>query len=210
MNKRMGLVILALATAGLSGCAGMSPEECIATDWTAIGYEDGARGYTTDRFSGHRKACAKHGITADFSDYQQGRDQGLVEYCQPGRGFNIGVNGGRYYGVCSAELEGDFLDAFNTGHHLYTLRSEVNYANSAINSKQYELDQIDEKLIAHGVAIVAPETTSEERVFLLNDMRQLAERTGQLEAEIEELQVTRARAQAELENFQLVVADMGY
>tara|TARA_R110002096_G_scaffold65006_1_gene158229 strand:- start:8107 stop:8739 length:633 start_codon:yes stop_codon:yes gene_type:complete len=210
MNKRISLVITAIATAGLSGCTGMSPEECIATDWTAIGYEDGARGYTSDRFSGHRKACAKHGITADFSDYQQGRNQGLVEYCQPGRGFNIGVNGGRYYGVCSAELEGDFLDAFNTGHHLYALRSEVNSATSAINSKQYELDQIDEKLIAHGVAIVAPETTSEERVFLLNDMRQLAERTGQLEAEIEELQVTRAHAQAELENFQLVVADMGY
>ncbi len=210
MNNRLNLLGLILTAVALSGCAGMSSEECLATDWSAIGYEDGSRGYTSDHFSKHRKACAKHGVTADFSDYQAGRTQGLNEYCQPGRGFNVGVNGGQYYGVCNAAQEGAFLDAYNTGHHLYTLRSAVSHANSSINSKKYELDRIEDQIIAHGAEIVATDTTQERRIFLLADLKDLAERTGELEAEIEELYQVRAEAQAELNNFQLVVADMGY
>ena len=43
----------------LSGCASMSSDECANSDWTAVGYEDGSRGYTSDQFSSRRKACAK-------------------------------------------------------------------------------------------------------------------------------------------------------
>ena len=126
----------------ISGCASMSGDECMATDWSAVGFEDGARGYTTERFSKHRKACAKHGVTADFAAYQNGREQGLVEYCQPGSGYDVGVNGGRYYGVCSVDREADFLEAYNAGYHLYTLRSNVKRANSRISAKERELENL--------------------------------------------------------------------
>lgn len=210
MNGNKGLVCLAAALLALSGCASMSGDECLTSDWSAIGYEDGARGLTTERFSKHRKACAKHGITANFADYQAGRNQGLVEYCQPNRGFNVGVNGGSYGGVCSANLEPDFLDAYNTGYRLYALRSEVNHATSSINSKERELDRIEELMIEKGAAIILDETTPKERVLLLADMKDLSERTGTLEAQIRELYDVRARARVELEQFQYVVADMGY
>ena len=108
MNNKLHLFALIIVATAISGCAGMSSDECLATDWSAIGYEDGSRGYTSDNFGKHRKACAKHGVTADFGDYKDGRAEGLNEYCQPGRGFSVGVNGGRYYGVCSVESEGDF------------------------------------------------------------------------------------------------------
>lgn len=101
MDRKWNVIGLALAALVMGGCATMSGDECMATDWSAVGYVDGASGFTTERFSRHRKACAKHGVTADFGAYQSGRDQGLVEYCQPGRGFDVGSNGGRYYGVCS-------------------------------------------------------------------------------------------------------------
>ncbi|MDH5499990.1 MAG: DUF2799 domain-containing protein [Gammaproteobacteria bacterium] len=210
MNSKWILVGLFLALASLGGCASMSSDECMASDWSAIGYEDGSRGYTSDRFSQHRKACAKHGVTADFSAYQTGREQGLVEYCQPGRGFSVGVNGGGYNGVCSANLEGDFLDAYNAGHHLYTLRSNVNRATSSINSKEYELDRIEESIALNALAMVSSETTNEERVLLLVDLKNMSERTGQLQAEIRELQDYRARSQVELDNYQVVLADLGY
>ena len=132
MNSKLSLLLLTVVFAGLSGCASMSGDECMTSDWSAIGYEDGARGYTTDRLGKHRKACAKHGVTPDFSAYQSGRDQGLVEYCQPGRGFSVGVNGGSYNGVCSISQEANFLDAYNAGYHLYSLRSRVNNATSSI------------------------------------------------------------------------------
>jgi hypothetical protein len=210
MNSKSGVILLTIIVAGLSGCATMSGDECMTSDWSAIGYEDGARGYTTDRLANHRKACAKHGVTPDFAAYQSGRDQGLVEYCQPSRGFNVGSNGGRYNGVCSVNLEADFLDAYNAGHHLYSLRSRVNRANSSIKSKDHELDEIEDALLQNGLDIIATETTQEERILLLADMKDMAERTGQLDAEIKDLYDVRARSQAELEHYQMVVVDLGY
>ena len=210
MSSKWGLIWLAIVLGSLSGCATMSSEECMASDWSAIGYEDGARGYTTDRFGRHRKACAKHGVTPDFSAYQNGRDQGLIEYCRPNRGFRVGSNGGSYNGVCNVNMEADFLDAYNAGYHLYTLRSNVNRATSSIQSKENELDRIEDKLLRNGVAIIADETTTEDRIFLLADMKNLAERTGKLQSEIKELHDVRARNQVELDHYQLVVADLGY
>ena len=77
MKIRWNVLGVSLAVLALSGCASMSSEECVATDWWAVGHEDGARGYTSERFSRHRTACAKHGITADFGAYKEGREQGL-------------------------------------------------------------------------------------------------------------------------------------
>jgi len=210
MKHRLSLFVLILALAGLGGCATMSGDECMTSDWSAIGYEDGSRGYTMDRMSQHRKACAKHGVTPDFAAYQNGRDQGLVDYCQPGRGFSVGVNGGSYSGVCHANLEGDFLDAYNTGHHLYVLRSNVSRATSSINSKEREVDEIAETVVIKTAELIANETTQEQRIFLLADLKNLAERSGELDAEIKDLYDLRARSQVELDHYQMVVADMGY
>lgn len=210
MKTKWNLIGAALAMLALGGCASMSGEECVATDWSAVGFEDGARGYTTERFSNHRKACAKHGVTANFSDYQSGREDGLVEYCQPGRGFDVGVNGGRYYGVCSVNLEPDFLDAYNAGHHLYTLRSNVNHANSSINARENELKRVEDEIRGKEVALIDRETTTEQRILLLADLKDLSERTGQLEAEIQDLYEQRVRHQVELDNYQVAVNNYGY
>ena len=141
--KSANTVFVFLSVVLISGCASMSSEECANSDWTAIGYEDGSRGYASDRFGSHRKACAKHGITADFGAYQQGRTDGLVEFCQPSRGFNLGASGGRYNGVCDADVEQEFLDAYRVGQNLYTLQSNVNSANSQIYNKEHELEDIE-------------------------------------------------------------------
>lgn len=210
MNTKWKLIGAALAMVVVSGCAGMSDEECLATDWSAVGYEDGARGYTAERFSRHRTACAKHGITADFGAYQAGREQGLFEYCQPGRGYDVGVSGGRYYGVCSVDLEPDFLDAYNAGYHLYTLRANVNRANASISARERELESVEDEMRSKEAALIAPETTTEQRILLVADLKELSERTGELETEIQMLYEDRARAQAELDNYQARVVDYGY
>ena len=210
MKRLWNPILLVLLVAGLGGCASMSSEECMTSDWAAIGYEDGARGYTTQRITDRRKACAKHGVTLDFAAYQEGREQGLVEYCQPGRGFSVGSSGSRYNGVCSVALEPDFLEAYNAGYHLYTLRSNVNRATSAINAKENEIDRIKEDMRLKEAALISDETTTEERVLLLVDLKDLSERTGQLEAEIQDLYEQRAFSQAELDSYQVALLDAGY
>jgi len=210
MSNKWRSLVLAAAVLGLSGCASMSADECATSNWTAVGYEDGSRGYTTERFGAHRKACAKHGITADFQAYQQGREQGLVEFCQPGRGFTHGANGGRYDGVCAADLEPEFLEAYRAGQKLYTLRANVNNANSQIYARERELEAAENRIVAAELQLINDETTTDERVALLAELKELSERTGELETEIKQLVADRARYEQELQYYEQTVAAYGY
>ena len=38
----------------LSGCATMSPEECLQANWEEVGYHDAVEGYPVSRDSEHR------------------------------------------------------------------------------------------------------------------------------------------------------------
>ncbi len=203
--------LLAVAAAlGLSGCASMSADECLLSDWRTIGYEDGARGYTSDRVGQHRKACAKHGVAPDFEEYRAGRDEGLREFCQPSRGFNLGAGGGHYGGVCAADLEPEFLDAYRSGQHLYSLRSNVQASNYAIDTRRNELERVEQDIRDTQAALISSETPPEERVLLLVDLKELSEETGRLEAEIIDLIEERAHHENELASYQAVLAHSGY
>jgi hypothetical protein len=210
MNRQLAGVASLLAITILSGCATMNGDECLTSDWHAIGFEDGSRGYTSEQLSNHRKACAKHGVTPDFQAYQAGRSEGLVEFCQPTRGFNLGSNGGQYHGVCSAHNEGRFLDAYNSGYHLYNLRSKVNSANYSINANQQELEQTQALIREKEAALIARDTLTEERIILIADLKDLAERVGQLESEMYTLIEDRAMYEQQLQSYQAVLADSGY
>lgn len=210
MSKTWAKIAVALAVAALSGCASMSADECVTSDWSAVGFEDGSRGYTTERFGSHRKACAKHGVTADFQAYQRGRDEGLVEFCQPGRAFSYGVNGGNYNGVCAAEFEPDFLEAYHAGRKLHTLRANVSRANSAIYARESELEAAEKRIVAAELALISDETTTEQRLALLAELKELSERTGHLESEIKQLVADRARFEQDLQYYEQTVAAYGY
>ena len=188
----------------------MSADECVTSDWHAIGYEDGARGYTADQLGNRRKACAKHGVTPDFEAYQSGRERGLRQYCQPSRGFSLGAGGSRYNGVCPADMEADFVDAYNSGHQLYTLRSRVSTATNQINAKERELERVNDKIRAAEAKLISSETSIEDRVLVLADLKELSERTGELDAEIAELIEDRAVYQQQLAAYQAVLADSGF
>lgn len=210
MNIRFVTVFTLFAVIGLSGCASMSKDECAVSDWHAIGFEDGARGYTAERIGNHRKACGKHGISPDFENYQSGRAKGLRQFCQPARGFSVGANGGQYYGVCPSDLEMDFVDAYNSGHQLYTLKSAVNSANYQINSKNAELERVHGQIRAAEIALIAKDTSPQDRVLLLTDLKDLSERVGQIEAEIVALVEERALSEQRLASYETVLADTGY
>ncbi len=188
----------------------MSGDECLTSDWQMIGFEDGSRGYGAERLGEHRKACAKHGVTPDLQAYRAGREEGLRDFCQPARGFNLGTRGGHYNGVCSVEMEGDFLDAYRAGRHLYELQANVNSANYQINAKQNELDRIEDLIREKQVLLIASETTTQDRILLLADLKDLSERTGQLETQIVVLIDDRARHEEQLTNYQASVAHFGY
>ena len=180
------------------------------SDWRTIGYEDGSMGYSADRLGNHRKACAKHGVAPDFEAYQAGRREGLRQYCQPSRGFNVGAGGGRYNGVCPSDMEPEFVDAFNRGHKLYNLRAQVNSANYQINAREKELKKTKEHIRQIEADLINSETTTEDRVLLLVDLKEAAERIGEIEAEIVELVEERATYEQQLAQYEAMIADTNY
>ena len=204
---RFLIIVVALM---LSGCATMNADQCAMSDWHAVGYEDGTRGSSGDRFGQYRKACAKHSVAPDFQAYQAGRKEGLVEYCRPSRGFNLGAAGGRYNGVCDVALEEEFLDAYRVGSQLYTLRSNVNRVNGAIASREQQMAENVDTIKAKEAVLIAADTTVEDRVLVLADLKRLSEEQGELEAEIEQLIDERARHETELADYESTVAAYGY
>ena len=194
----------------LNGCASMSGDECAMSDWYTIGFEDGSRGYTSERLGDHRKACAKHGVAPDLRSYQAGREEGLGQFCQPSRGFSLGANGGRYNGVCNGGGEPRFLEAYRSGYHLYNLKSNVSAATFQINAKERELVEIKELVRVKEAELIDRDATTEERILLLADLKDLSERTGQLDSEIYLLIDDRARHEEQLASYQASLADAGY
>ncbi len=210
MTHRYITVLFGLLALGLSGCASMNANECLVGDWEAIGFEDGSRGHTTDRLGVHRKACAKHGVAPDFAAYRAGREQGLLEFCQPTRGFNLGESGWRYNGVCNADLEPGFLDGYRHGHELYDLRSSVNAVNQAITARRNELKNTEQLIRDTEALLISPGTTPEDRILALVDLKELSEEAGRLDAEIVSLIEERVDHERALESYEALLANSGY
>lgn len=210
MHRGRSGTLLCLVLAGLGGCATMSAEECALSDWRSVGFEDGSRGYTADRFGNHRRACAEHGYAPDFAAYQAGREEGLELFCQASRGFSVGSSGGGYQGVCPTALEPAFLDGYHAGVELYNLRSNVSAANSRIHANEQELRRTKELIRSKEAALIDSTTTTQERILLLADLKELAERAGELEAEMDLLIDERARHEERLAAYQSTLAYSGY
>ncbi|MGH8315385.1 MAG: DUF2799 domain-containing protein [Steroidobacterales bacterium] len=186
----------------------MSKDECLATDWRTIGYEDGIAGYSGDHIAQHRKACAKYGVRTDLTLYQEGRAQGLREYCQPANGYRLGTQGASYRGVCPVELERDFVDAFEAGHELYGLQARVWDTEAQLNAKRQELDRVQHGIVANAAAAVSTDSNNQERADAVLDTATLAERSGRLEQEIRQLEVARARYERDLDDYRAHRAPM--
>ena len=190
----------------LGGCAGMNEQECLATDWRTVGYEDGARGVNPTNIASYRKSCAKHGVAPDLEAYRAGHEEGVVAFCQPGNGFNVGSSGRSYQGVCPAWMEEEFLHGYNAGRELHRLRSAVNRTSSQIAYRERELKDLSEDLKQVTAELIADETPADRRVILLVETKEIAEEQGRLEAEILELERERGALSEQLASYEASLA----
>jgi predicted nucleic acid-binding Zn-ribbon protein len=106
-----------------------------------------------------------------------------------------------YGGVCPADLEPAFEDAYQAGRKLWRLESQLNDANHGIAYRRAEIERIDEALAASGFSVVGEASTPEERAQALLDAKSLAERRGRLKAELATLERDRGHYEAELEEY---------
>jgi hypothetical protein len=81
MTKTLFNLLLLLWVAFVIGCGTMSKEECASSEWKHIGLVDGRMGKTASYLNEHRNTCGEN--TPNAIAYEEGRIQGLKEYCTP-------------------------------------------------------------------------------------------------------------------------------
>jgi hypothetical protein len=204
MRIFIGPLVVLVVT--MSGCAGMSEQACLSTDWNAVGFEDGAVGRSVASVGNYRQSCSRHGIAPDLEQYRAGHAEGVEVYCRAGNGFEVGRRGSRYAGVCPANLEPEFLEAYAEGRELYELEASLRSVENQIAARHRRTEELTREIASAGAAIISNETTSERRAELLLNLAAMAEEQGTLAEEIESLEVERAFRESALLNYRQTLA----
>ncbi|MGF1784652.1 DUF2799 domain-containing protein [Photobacterium swingsii] len=126
----------------LSGCASMSPDECKTADWYQVGYQDGVNGNNPSIINDYSKDCAEAGVSADHARWKEGFDKGTILYCSPDNGYQVGIAGKEYYGVCQSE---QFVKNYQLGHQQYQVQQRINEIDTQINVIDNQLNNKPDK-----------------------------------------------------------------
>ena len=133
---------LVIAGAMLSGCATMSPEECLQANWEEVGYNDGAAGYPVSRSAEHREACAETGVQVDFELYRHGYSLGLPYYCTRETGFETADHGGEYGAQCDSDGFPEYASGYSEGLDVFALKNERRELERRIDDKTAQADAL--------------------------------------------------------------------
>jgi hypothetical protein len=175
-----------LAAALLAGCAtGMDRNQCVAADWRTIGYEDGLHGFPADRIGAHRVACSRFQVAPDLAAYTEGRQRGLLEYCQPKNGFRVGLHGGGYANVCSGPTEQSFVNGYQWGRQIYEARSELKNNRARLRNARDGLSKTDAAIASATAELLLPNLPKERRVVLAQELVQLGQERTEFSSRIE-------------------------
>lgn len=159
LRAKPGLAVAMLAMALLSGCASMSEKECLNVDWTDKGQRDGRSGALPDLVESHAKACAKVGVQPDVTAWQDGWSRGIRSYCRPQRGWQQGLRGEFYNGVCADQPDGDEFE------RSYEAAKRIHEIGQRIDRNYVEMQRLERAL--------ADAKTDEERKTLRALLRAL-------------------------------------
>jgi hypothetical protein len=188
--RSIACIAAMLCAALLSACAtGMGRDECVTADWRTIGFEDGLRGFPADRIGAHRVACARHQVAPDLAAYTQGRDRGLVEYCQPRNGYRVGLHGSGYANVCPVATEAAFVDAYRWGRQIHDARADLRGTQARLRSAREGLVQADNAIASATAELLLPNVPKDRRVFLAQELVRLGQDRVALAGRIDELSV---------------------
>ena len=181
------IFILASITLIASACSTMNKSECLNADWRTIGYSDGARGYKASRIGQHQSACAEYGVRPDLNAYNSGREQGLGQYCVPTTGYNRGLRGYRYNGVCARHNERDFVIALNYGLAVYKEVQILNNLKSQYKKEQDYIYKLEDELRFKEEQLVSGRLSKVKAVIILNETKEIAEELGKAKSNLADL-----------------------
>ena len=193
------VVLISFVSLLLMGCATMNKSQCYNADWHMIGMEDGMKGRLIDYIGKHRVACAKYNVTPDLEEYRQGRAEGLEQFCTRSNGFNTGLSGYGYNGVCPAQLAEPFLEGFAQGQDLYFRYNAIQKVSSQIQSEHRRIEKIDNEISEKKQKLLSDKASKSDRALLLREIEDLQDKTRDVEKNIRRLKSSKAKMEMEIE-----------
>ena len=139
LGWRLFLSLVLALSALLNGCATMSADECKVANWNDVGLRDGIEGAALSKLDARVKDCAEAKVAVDTPRYLQGRDQGLLQFCQIEKAVPLGLKGGSYSGVCPVGIDGEFRRRFRLGRDVFDARQTVQNLEGNINGAEDRL-----------------------------------------------------------------------
>ena len=172
--------ILLLVTLSLliTSCSTMNKSECLTADWRTIGFGDGAKGEPATMISRHRSACAEHGVTPNLNAYNSGRNDGLAQYCIPSTGYNKGLSGSRYNGICRDHNEPAFLEALNFGLAVHKEEATLSQMKRALYDEKNNIRNLKSELRHIKKKLTSGKLSELQRYKLVQKSTRKAERIG--------------------------------
>lgn len=193
-------------TVALAGCAGMSQQACLTSDWRTVGFEDGTLGRSVGTIGSYRQQCAEHGVQPDLEAYRAGHTEGVEIYCRPSHGFEVGHSGAGYQGVCPAGAEAQFLAEYNSGRRLYELEWAVRNIDNQMAENNRAQENIRKELTGIAASIASDDTTAEQRVLLVSRSAELGRRYAELTSATKLLEQERVPHALELAEYRQLLA----
>ena len=118
----------------LSGCAttqSLTPEQCQNSNWQEVGYVDGLHGRSGAYFGNYTNQCASVvGATPNRVLWEQGRQQGLKNYCTELNAYKLGREGYDWQPVCPLEGIEKLEEAYAQGRYYYMRQRDLDYLRS--------------------------------------------------------------------------------
>lgn len=169
------IFILGSITLFVSSCSTLNKDECKTANWKTIGYEDGAKGYPVSRIGQHRSACAEYSISPNLNKYTEGRKKGLNHYCIPSTGYQKGLYGYNYNGVCVGHNEHAFLDAYKHGVSINKEQYKLNKLKADFAEQERFLEELELKLYKKEKRLVSGKLPKFKAIILLNETKEITE-----------------------------------
>ena len=134
-NSKAGISLLTTAVLlTLSGCAttqSLTPQQCQTSNWQQLGYTDGSNGRSGAYFGHYTNSCANVvGAAPNRILWEQGRQQGLKNYCTELTAYKVGREGYDWQPVCPLAGIDKLEEAYSQGRYYYIRQRDLDSLRS--------------------------------------------------------------------------------
>lgn len=123
-------------------CTEISRDDCISGDWRAIGLRDGQAGYGPSRLSEQARICKAFGVSPDAAAWEQGRREGIGQYCTPQNAHRLGQKGRPISDLCTASERASMASAHAKGLKYHEISVRILHLQQVIMMNRMDIREI--------------------------------------------------------------------